>query len=44
MKTVCRRFLDSGMTLEQIAQRMDVPLRMVKNLARRAENDAGARG
>ena len=44
MKTVCRRFLDSGMTLEQIAQRMDVPLRMVKNLARRAENDTGARG
>ncbi|WP_418667674.1 VOC family protein [Allofournierella sp.] len=34
LKTVCRRFLDSGMTLEQIAQRMDVPLRMVKSLAR----------
>lgn len=34
LKTVCRRFLDSGLTLEQTAARMDVPLRMVKSLAR----------
>ncbi len=26
MKSVCRRFLDSGMTAEQTARRMDVPL------------------
>lgn len=30
MKTVCRRFLDSGLTPEQTAQRMDVPLSFVK--------------
>lgn len=30
MKTVCRRFLDSGMTPEQTAERMDVPLKFVK--------------
>lgn len=30
MKTVCRRFLDSGMTPEQAAERMDVPLKFVK--------------
>lgn len=29
MKTVCRRFLDSGMTPEQVAKRMDVPLKLV---------------
>lgn len=29
MKTVCRRFLDSGLTPEQTAQRMDVPIRFV---------------
>ncbi len=29
MKTVCRRFLDSGMTPEQVAERMDVPLKFV---------------
>ena len=30
MKTVCRRFLDSGMTPEETAVRMDVPLKAVK--------------
>ena len=29
MKTVCRRFLQSGMTPEQVAERMDVPLKYV---------------
>lgn len=31
MEMVCRRFLDSGMTLEQVAERMDVPLDYVKH-------------
>ena len=30
MKTVCKRFLNSGMTPEQTAERMDVPLKFVK--------------
>lgn len=30
MKSVCRRFLDSGMTEEQTAARMNVPLKFVK--------------
>ena len=29
MKSVCKRFLDSGMTIEQIAKRMDVPMKFV---------------
>ena len=29
MKTVCRRFLQSGMTPEQVAERMDVPIKFV---------------
>ena len=29
MKAVCRRFLDSGMTPEQAAERMDVPMKFV---------------
>ena len=29
MKVVCRRFLDSGMTPEQVAERMDVPMKFV---------------
>lgn len=29
MKSVCRRFLDSGMTPEQVAQRMNVPMKFV---------------
>lgn len=30
MKTVCRRFLESGMSPEQVAERMDVPIKFVK--------------
>ena len=30
MKVVCRRFLDSGMTPEQAAERMNVPMKFVK--------------
>ncbi len=30
IKTVCKRFLESGMTPEQTAERMDVPLKFVK--------------
>ena len=29
MKTVCKRFIDSGMTPEQTAERMDVPIEYV---------------
>ena len=29
MKAVCKRFLDSGMTPEQVAKRMDVPIKFV---------------
>lgn len=29
IKMVCRRFLDSGMTDEEVAERMDVPLKFV---------------
>ena len=29
MKVVCKRFLDSGMTPEQVAERMDVPIKFV---------------
>lgn len=29
MKFVCKRFADSGMTNEEIAERMDVPIKMV---------------
>ena len=34
MKTVCKRFLDSGMTPEQVAKRMDVPLKFVNGCMR----------
>ena len=34
MKAVCRRFLDSGMTPEQAARRMDVPLKFVRGCMR----------
>ena len=34
MKTVCRRFLDSGMTPEQAAARMDVPVKFVRGCMR----------
>ena len=30
MKAVCKRFLNSGMTPEQAAERMDVPMKFVK--------------
>ena len=29
MKIVCKRFADRGMTAEEIAKRMDVPVKMV---------------
>lgn len=29
IKSVCKRFLDSGMTPEQVAERMDVPVKFV---------------
>ncbi|MGM9958827.1 MAG: VOC family protein [Erysipelotrichaceae bacterium] len=29
VKSVCRRFLDSGMTAKQVAERMDVPIKFV---------------
>ena len=29
IKSVCRRFLDSGMTPEQVSERMDVPVKFV---------------
>lgn len=29
MKTVCKRFLDRGMTPEQIAEHMDVPMEFI---------------
>lgn len=28
-KVVCKRFLESGMTPEQVAERMDVPIKFV---------------
>ena len=31
LKSVCRRFLDSGMTPQQTARRMDVPLKFVNS-------------
>ena len=31
IKVVCNRFLESGMTPEQVAERMDVPLRFVED-------------
>lgn len=31
IRSVCRRFLNSGMTIEQTAERMDVPLNFVRN-------------
>lgn len=34
MKIVCKRFLDTGMTQEEVAQRMDIPIKAVKILAR----------
>lgn len=34
MKAVCKRFLDSGMTPEQVAQRMDAPMKFIKECTR----------
>ena len=34
IKVVCKRFLDSGMTPEQIAERMDVPMKFVNDCMR----------
>lgn len=34
MKVVCKRFLDRGMTLEEVAERMGIPLKAVKSYAR----------
>ena len=34
LKAVCRRFLDSGMTPEQAAKRMDVPIKFVNSCMR----------
>ena len=34
MKAVCRRFLDSGMTVEETAARMDVPVKFVNSCLR----------
>ena len=34
MKTVCKRFLDSGMTPEQVAKRLDVPVKFVNGCMR----------
>ena len=30
IKTVCQRFLDSGMSVEQVARNMDVPVTFVE--------------
>lgn len=37
IKAVCKRFLDSGMTMEQTAKRMDVPVKLVKNCVRQGK-------
>ena len=29
MKSVCKRFLDSGMNIEETAKRMDVPIEFI---------------
>ena len=34
MKSVCKRFIDSGMTVEEAAERMDVPVKYVNNCMR----------
>lgn len=31
LQSVCKRFLDSGMTAEEVAKRMDVPIRFVNS-------------
>ena len=39
LQAVCRRFLNSGMTPEQVSERMDVPLKFVNDWIRRARGD-----
>ena len=34
LKIVCKRFLDSGLTMEETAKRMDVPIKFVQACAR----------
>ncbi len=34
IKIVCKRFLDSGMTAEEVAKRMGVPMKLVNNCIR----------
>lgn len=34
IKSVCKRFLDSGMTPEQVAERMDIPVKFVNSCIR----------
>ena len=34
LKIVCKRFLDSGLTMEEAAKRMDVPIKFVQACAR----------
>lgn len=34
IKVVCRKFLESGMSSEQVAKRMDVPIKFVKSCMR----------
>ncbi len=34
MKTVCKQFLDSGMTVEEAAKRMDVPVKFIRSMSR----------
>lgn len=34
MKSVCKRFLNSGMTVEEVAKRMDVPIKFVQYLGK----------
>lgn len=39
LQTVCRRYLNSGMTPEQVSERMDVPLKFVNDWIRSARGD-----
>lgn len=34
IKAVCKRFMDNGMTPEQVAERMDVPIKFVNACVR----------
>ena len=39
LQAVCRRFLNSGITPEQVSERMDVPLKFVNDCIHRARGD-----